>query len=198
MKLWEKVIKMRLRRVTKVAENQFGFMPGRSTMEAIHITRSLMEKYREKQKALHCAFLDLEKAYDSVPRQLIWRMLQAKGVTGRYIRGSALSPYLFTLIIDELSRGLQEELPWCMIFADYIALIARSTEELNQRIEKWREALEDHGLCVSREKTEYLRCDFDNQEIRQDGDEVISIGGRILCLKESFRYLGSVMHKSGK
>nr|XP_043626012.1 uncharacterized protein LOC122597488 [Erigeron canadensis] len=61
MKLWERVIEMRLRRVTKVAENQFGFMPGRSTMEAIHITRSLMEKYRERQKALHCAFLDLEK-----------------------------------------------------------------------------------------------------------------------------------------
>ena len=59
MKLWERVIEMRLRRVTKVAENQFGFMPGRSTMEAIHITRSLMEKYRERQKVLHCAFLDL-------------------------------------------------------------------------------------------------------------------------------------------
>nr|XP_043629755.1 uncharacterized protein LOC122601043 [Erigeron canadensis] len=67
----EKVIERRLRRVTKVAENQFGFMPGRSTMEAIHITRSLMEKYRERQKALHYAFLDLDKAYDSVPRELI-------------------------------------------------------------------------------------------------------------------------------
>nr|XP_043618810.1 uncharacterized protein LOC122590696 [Erigeron canadensis] len=64
MKLWERVIEMRLRRVTNVAENQFSFMPGRSTMEAIHITRSLMEKYRERQKALNCAFLDLEKAYD--------------------------------------------------------------------------------------------------------------------------------------
>nr|XP_043639669.1 uncharacterized protein LOC122610774 [Erigeron canadensis] len=84
-----------------------------------------------------------------------------------------------------------------MIFADDIVLIARSTEELNQRLEKWREALEDHGLCVSREKTEYLRCDFDNQEIRQNGDEVVSIGGRILRPKESFRYLGSVIHKSG-
>nr|XP_043608812.1 uncharacterized protein LOC122580612 [Erigeron canadensis] len=112
-------------------------------------------------------------------------------------QGSALSPYLFTLILEDLSRGLQEELLWCMIFADDIALIARSTEELNQRLEKWREALEDHGLCVSREKTEYLMCEFNNQEIRQNGDEVISIGGRILRPKESFRYLGSVIHKSG-
>ncbi|GKA37387.1 hypothetical protein Tco_0723952 [Tanacetum coccineum] len=43
-------------------------MPRRSTMEVIHIIRSLMEKYRERQKDLHLAFLDLEKAYDNVPR----------------------------------------------------------------------------------------------------------------------------------
>nr|XP_043615961.1 uncharacterized protein LOC122587864 [Erigeron canadensis] len=96
-------------------------------------------------------------------------------------------------------RGIKlKELPWCMIFADDIALIARSTEELNSRLEKWREALEDNGLCVSREKNEYLRCDFDKQEIRQNGDEDIRIGERILDPKVSFRYVGSVIHKSGR
>ncbi|XP_071698697.1 uncharacterized protein [Rutidosis leptorrhynchoides] len=64
MKLWERVIETRLRRVTNVSENQFGFMPGRSSIEAIHIIRNLMEKYREKQKNLEMVFLDLEKAYD--------------------------------------------------------------------------------------------------------------------------------------
>jgi len=37
MKLWERVIEHRLRRVTSVTQNQFGFMPGRSTMEAIFL-----------------------------------------------------------------------------------------------------------------------------------------------------------------
>ncbi|XP_071727029.1 uncharacterized protein [Rutidosis leptorrhynchoides] len=55
----------------QICENQFGFKPGLSTMEAIHILRSVMEKYREKQKGLEMALLDLEKAYDSVPRKLI-------------------------------------------------------------------------------------------------------------------------------
>ncbi|GJY91546.1 retrovirus-related pol polyprotein LINE-1 [Tanacetum coccineum] len=68
MKLWERVTERRLRQETKVSEHQFGFMPGRSSMEAIHIIRSLMEKYRERLKDLHLAFLDLEKAYDNVPR----------------------------------------------------------------------------------------------------------------------------------
>ncbi|GJS93233.1 hypothetical protein Tco_0800201 [Tanacetum coccineum] len=41
-----------------------------------------------------------------------------------------------------------------------IVLIAELTEGLNNRLESWREALEDNGLRVSREKTKYLRCDF--------------------------------------
>lgn len=42
MKLWERVIETRIRREAEVTENQFGFMPGRSTMEAIHLLRSLI------------------------------------------------------------------------------------------------------------------------------------------------------------
>nr|GEU56072.1 integrator complex subunit 11 [Tanacetum cinerariifolium] len=86
MKLWERVIERRLRRESRVSENQFGFMPGRSTTEAIHLLRSLLEKYRERQKDLHMAFLDLEKAYDSVPRELVWKTLLDKGTPRRYSR----------------------------------------------------------------------------------------------------------------
>ncbi|GJZ37483.1 hypothetical protein Tco_0583674 [Tanacetum coccineum] len=50
--------------------NDLGYLEERSTTEAIHILRSLMEKYRERQRDLHMAFLDLEKAYDSVPQSL--------------------------------------------------------------------------------------------------------------------------------
>ncbi|KAG5571647.1 hypothetical protein H5410_061413 [Solanum commersonii] len=37
MKIWERVVEMRVRRGMSVLENQFGFMPGRSTTEAIHL-----------------------------------------------------------------------------------------------------------------------------------------------------------------
>ncbi|GJZ48687.1 methylcrotonoyl-CoA carboxylase subunit alpha [Tanacetum coccineum] len=86
MKLWERVIERRVRRETEVLENQFGFMPGRSSMEVIHIIRTLMEKYRERQKDLHLAFLDLEKAYDSISRELIWKTLRDKGTPMKYIK----------------------------------------------------------------------------------------------------------------
>ncbi|GKE36885.1 hypothetical protein Tco_1460290 [Tanacetum coccineum] len=75
--------------------------------------------------------------------------------------------------------------------------IVESTEWLNNRLERWREALEDNGLRVSREKEEYLRCDFGRYEVvHQEVD--IGIGDRILHPKESFRYLGSVIHISGR
>jgi hypothetical protein len=47
MKLWERIIEHHLKGVTNVTENQFGFMPGRSTMEAIFLIRQLMERCRE-------------------------------------------------------------------------------------------------------------------------------------------------------
>ena len=67
MKLWERVIEKRIKRDTVIRENQFRFMPGRSTTKAIHLLRRLMKKYKERKKDLHLVFIDLEKAYGSIP-----------------------------------------------------------------------------------------------------------------------------------
>jgi hypothetical protein len=72
IKLCEMIIEHRLRGVTNVTENQFGFMPERSTMEAIFLIRQLMEICREQKKGLHMIFIDLENAYDKVHRNIMW------------------------------------------------------------------------------------------------------------------------------
>ena len=66
-KLWERVLEARIRKEVTIGKQQFGFVPGRSTTDAIFCLRMLLEKWTEVQKAVHCAFIDLEKAYDRLP-----------------------------------------------------------------------------------------------------------------------------------
>ena len=137
MKLWERIIEARIRKEVTIAEQQFGFMPGRSTTDAIFCLRMLLEKWTEGQKAVHCAFIDLEKAYDRVPREELWECLQlaepsecyikiikgmydgvtttmrsAAGLTKKFKvgvglhQGSALSPFLFAIIIDRMMEDV--------------------------------------------------------------------------------------------
>ena len=50
------------------------------TTDAIFAARLLVEKYREKNVPLHLAFLDLEKAFDRVPHDVIWLALRDQGI----------------------------------------------------------------------------------------------------------------------
>ena len=85
MKLWERVIEQRLRGMTQISTNQFSFMPRRSTTEAIFLIRQVMERFREQTKGLHLIFIDLEKAYDKIPRNVMWWSLDKHKVPSKYV-----------------------------------------------------------------------------------------------------------------
>ena len=80
MKLWERIIEARPREIVKIRDNLFGFIPGMSTTEPVFALRQIQEKCREKNKALHMVFVDLEKAFDRITRDLIWWCLRKKGL----------------------------------------------------------------------------------------------------------------------
>uniref|UniRef100_A0A7I4Z3B2 Reverse transcriptase domain-containing protein n=1 Tax=Haemonchus contortus TaxID=6289 RepID=A0A7I4Z3B2_HAECO len=80
IKLYERLVDSRLRDLVPISEDQIGFMPERSTTDAIFIARQIMEKYREKRRPCYLAFLDLEKAFDRLPREVLWSALRKRKV----------------------------------------------------------------------------------------------------------------------
>ena len=71
MKVLERVLEKRIRCQVSIDNMQFGFMPGKGTTDAIFIMRQVQEKYQAKKKTLYYAFVDLEKAFDRVPREVV-------------------------------------------------------------------------------------------------------------------------------
>ncbi|KAL6554932.1 hypothetical protein OROGR_006190 [Orobanche gracilis] len=171
-------------------------------------------------------FIDLEKAYDKVPREILWWALMRKGISKKYIdiikdmyegastsvrtsvgkteefpiqigvhQGSALSPFLFAIVMDELTNSLQDGIPWCMLFADDIVLVDETKEGVETKLELWRRSLESRGFKLSRNKTEYLECKFSGNRSRDAGE--ITLDGRKVQSADSFRYLGSIIQADG-
>ena len=63
-KHYEKVLDGRLCKVADIDKMQYGFMPGRVTVDAVFVLRRLSEKFRAKNKKFFFIFDDLEKAFD--------------------------------------------------------------------------------------------------------------------------------------
>ncbi|KAK3537270.1 hypothetical protein QTP70_007006 [Hemibagrus guttatus] len=223
MKLWERVVEARLRKVVEMCEQQYGFMPRKSTTDVIFALRILMEKYRDGQRELHCVFVDLEKAYDRVPREELWYCMRKSGVAEKYVRvvqdmyersrtvvrcavgqteefkvevglhqGSALSPFLFAIVMDQLSEEVRQESPWTMMFADDIVICSESKEQVEENLERWRFALERRGMKVSHSKTEYMCVN------EREGSGTVRLQGEEVKKVQEFKYLGSTVQSNGE
>ena len=187
MKLLERVLDFYIREMVNIDEMQFAFVPGRGTTDAIFIVRQLQEKYIAANKRLYFAFVDLEKAFDRVPRKILWWALRSLGVeewavrviqgmysnarsrvrvNGQYSeefsvevgvhQGSVLSPLLFILVLEALSREFRTGVPWELLYADDLVLIAESQEECISKLKAWKAGMESKGLRVNMKKTKFL------------------------------------------
>ena len=158
----------------------------------------------------------VEKAYDRVPREVVYWCLRRKGVPEQMVRmvqatykevttrvqtdygeteefgievglhqGSALSPFLFVTIMDTLTEEVRSDIPWELIFADDIALLAESEKELQKKVQRWQTSLIKGGLKMNTEKSETLVSE-------REGDtkiKVKDVNGVLLQLFELLYFL---------
>ena len=69
MKIVERAPEKQIQTLVNLNEMQFGFMPGKGTVDAIFIVKRMQEEYK-KDKKLHMCFVNMEKAFDRVPRKV--------------------------------------------------------------------------------------------------------------------------------
>ena len=128
----------------------------------------MQEKFRAKRKKLYFSFVDLENAFDGVPREVIRCAMHKLGVEEWLVlavmsmqtmctcaktavrivygncngfevkvgmhQGSALSPLLFAIVMEALSRELRVALLWELLYPDDLVLIAETEDHLIKRL----------------------------------------------------------------
>ena len=187
MKVLERVVEGLIRQRVEIDEMQCGFMSGRGTTDAIFIVRQLQEKHLAANKLLYMAFIDLEKAFDRVPRDVIWWAMRKLGINEWLVRlvqsiykdvrsrvrvgsgyseefgvkvgvhqGSVLSPLLFIIVLEALSREFRTGCPWELLYADDLMISAESMEELLVKLKTWKAEMERKGLRVNMGKTKIM------------------------------------------
>ncbi|KAK3543017.1 hypothetical protein QTP70_008702 [Hemibagrus guttatus] len=189
----------------------------KSTTDAIFALRILIEKYRDGQKKLHCVFVDrvpreelwycmrksgVAEKYVRVVQDMYERSRTvvrcAVGQTEEFNvevglhQGSALSPFLFAIVMDQLSEEVRQESPWTMMFADDIVICSESREQVEENLERWRFALERRGMKVSRSKTEYMCVN------EREGSGTVRLQGEEVKKVREFKYLGSTVQSNGE
>ncbi|KAK3508693.1 hypothetical protein QTP70_004208 [Hemibagrus guttatus] len=107
-------------------------------------------------------------------------------------QGSALSPFLFAIVMDQLSEEVRQESPWTMMFADDIVICSESREQVEENLERWRFALDRRGMKVSRSKTEYMCVN------EREGSGTVRLQGEEVKKVQDFKYLGSTVQSNGE
>ena len=133
-KIFTKIIMMRMKAAVDklLRPEQAGFRKGRGTTEHIFTLRNILEQCNEWQRKIYINFVDFEKAFDSVHRESLWKILRNYGIPEKLVtliqifyrnfscsvgnsttnftvksgvrQGCVMSSFLFTLAIDWITK----------------------------------------------------------------------------------------------
>jgi len=71
-------------------------------------------------------------------------------------QGSALSPMLFVIVMEALSREFRVALSWELLYTDDLVVIAETEDGLIKRLNEWKDFVENRGMRVNMNKTKVM------------------------------------------
>ena len=135
-------------------ESQCGFRPGRGCVDAVFTVKMALKKRREHGLETWVLFLDLVKAFDRVPRELLWQILSRFGVPDKLVSLLvALHEHVYVkFTVDDVTHTIscvigvkQGDILGPILFTFFVAAIMIT----------WR-ATYDGSMCIFRSKPDFI------------------------------------------
>ncbi|KAK3528964.1 hypothetical protein QTP70_014145 [Hemibagrus guttatus] len=188
MKLWERVVGARLpERVVEARlpdlEKAYDRVPREELWYCLRKS-GVAEKYVRVVQ-------DMYERSGTVVRCAVGQTEEFKGEVGLH-QGLVLSPFLFAIVMDQLSGEVRQESPCTVMFADDIVICSESREQVEENLERCRFALDRRGMKVSRSKTEYMCVN------EREGSATVRLQGEEVKKVQEFKYLGSTVQSNGE
>ncbi|KAK3533933.1 hypothetical protein QTP70_034928 [Hemibagrus guttatus] len=140
--------------------------------------RPVLEGSWKFAQPVHMCFVDLEKAFDRVPRGILWEVLWEYGVHGPLLRAV---------------RSLYNRSRSLVRIASYdVVLLAPSSLDLQYALGRFAAECEAAGMRVSTSKSEALIL------ARKKVACTLQVGGEVLPQVEEFKYLGVLFTSEGR
>ena len=217
------IIEARLRDIVEISKQQYGFMSGKETTNAMFALKMLMEKYREGQRELHCVFVDLEKAYDRVLQEELLYCMRKSGIAEKYVQliqdmyeesETVVRCAVGTIESFKVKVGLHQGSVLSPFL--FVVIMDRLTDEVRREppwtmlfaddiviCKKTREEVEQRLECwrysLERRGMKVSRSKTEYLCIngRNDGDKTVKMEDTKVPRVKEFKYLGSTVQESG-
>ncbi|KAK0138802.1 putative RNA-directed DNA polymerase from transposon X-element [Merluccius polli] len=201
-KVYSGVLARRVHRIVepRIQEEQCGFRPGLGTVDQLYTLCRILEGAWEFAQPVHMCFVDLEKAFDHVPRGVLWGVLREYRVSDPLIRAVRslydrcqslvrIAGFLGTAVegvrFGDLRIG-------SLLFADDVVLLDSSDRDLQLSLDRFAAECEAAGMRISTSKSESMVLN------RKRVECTLRVGDEILPQVEEFKYLGVLFTSEGR